>query len=137
MRVLDASVVTDALAVTSRAGDQARELLAAENRLQVPAILAAEVTSALRALTRRGLLDSGAGRKAALQAASLRVRSYPFEPFVQRAWELRDNVTTYDAWYVALAETLGAPLVTADDRLRRATGPRCPVLSPEQALVEP
>lgn len=137
MRVLDASVITDALAVTGPSGEQARQLLAAENQLQAPAIVVAEVTSALQAMTRRGLLDAGAGRKAALQAASLRARMYPFPPFVERAWELRDSVTPYDAWYVALAETLDAPLVTADRRLRRATGPHCPVLSPQQALAEP
>lgn len=83
------------------------------------------------------MLADGTGRKAALQACSLRLRPYPFEPFVERAWELRENVTTYDAWYVALAEALGAPLVTANDRLRRATGPRCPVLSPGQAVLGP
>jgi predicted nucleic acid-binding protein len=132
--VLDASVVTDALASAGPPGGQARRLLSQEPLLHVPGILTAEVTSALRSMLRRGDLDPDVARLAALQAATLRTRQYPFEPFLPRVWELRDDITTYDAWWVALAEQLGAPLVTADERLRRATGPRCEVLSPEQAL---
>lgn len=49
------------------------------------------------------------------------------QPLLARCWELRDNVTVYDAAYVALAEALGLPLVTADGRLARAPGPRCPI----------
>ena len=52
---------------------------------------------------------------------------YPFEPFTKRVWELRDNVTVYGAWYVALAEWLCTDLVTADTRLAAAVGLRCPV----------
>jgi predicted nucleic acid-binding protein len=53
---------------------------------------------------------------------------YPFEPFLDRVWELRDNLTVYDGWYVALAESLDTSLVTADRRLARVSGPRCPVV---------
>ncbi len=62
-------------------------------------------------------------------------RRYPFEPFLPRVWDLRENVTVHDAWYVALAEALHAPLVTADERLR-ADGPRCEVLSPGEAVAD-
>ena len=55
----------------------------------------------------------------------LRVELFAYEPFGPRAWELRGNLTTYDAWYVALAEDLGSPLATLDRRLSRAAGPRC------------
>lgn len=134
MNVLDASVVTDAVAVKGPGGDVARRLMAVEARLHAPAILNAEVTSALRAMLRRGDLSAGQARSAALRAAAIRARRYPFEPFVARAWELRDNVTVYDAWYVALAETLQAPLVSTDERLRRSDGPRCPVLRPLEAV---
>ncbi len=134
MKVLDASVVTDAVADSSAAGVVARRVVAAEARLHAPAILSAEVTSALRGMLRRGDLDAPQARSAALRAAAMRARRYPFEPFLARVWELRDNVTVYDAWYVALAEALDAPLVTADDRLRRSAGPRCPLLSPAEAL---
>jgi predicted nucleic acid-binding protein len=136
MRVLDASVVTDALAVSGPAGDQARRLVAAETRLHTPAILTAEVTSALRSMVLRGRLGADDAAAAARRAVRLRARRYPFEPFLERAWELRGNITTYDAWYVALAETLHAVLITGDERLRQAPGPRCSVLSPEQALAD-
>lgn len=134
--MLDASVVADAVAVSGTAGDLARRLVASETRLHVPAILVPEVTSALRGMVRRGLLEAGDARAAAIRAAGLRSRRYSFEPFLDRTWELRENLATYDAWYVALAESLNAPLVTADDRLRRATGPRCPVLTPDEATAE-
>lgn len=55
------------------------------------------------------------------------LREYPFRPFADRAWELRDSLTVYDAWYVAVAEALGTDLVTADRRLASARGPRCEV----------
>ena len=58
---------------------------------------------------------------------STKMMSYPFEPFARRVWELRDSLTVYDAWYVALAEWLETELVTADKRLADAAGPRCPV----------
>lgn len=134
MKVLDASVVTDAVSVRGPAGDLARRLVAAETRLHAPAILNAEVTSALRAMLRRGDLTTGEARSAALRAAAMRARRYPFEPFVARVWELRNNVTVYDAWYVALAETLDAPLVSADDRLRRSERRRCPIVTPLEAV---
>lgn len=55
---------------------------------------------------------------------------YPYEPFGARVWELRHNVTAYDAWYVAVAEMLGAPVATLDRRLIGATGPRCAFVVP-------
>lgn len=101
--------------------------------MHVPAVLTAEVTSALRAMLRRGAIDAAVAKQAATSVCRLRMRQYPFEFFLERVWDLRDNVTTYDAWYVALAEELGATFVTADERLRHATGPRCEILSPRQA----
>ena len=135
MRVLDASVVIDAMAVAGPVGDRARRLVSEESWLHLPSMAGAEITSALRNMALRGVLSAGDARVAAVRASRLRARRYPFEPFLARAWDLRENVTVYDAWYVALAESLGAPLVTADDRLRRADGPRCRVLGPEEALA--
>lgn len=97
-------------------------------------VLDASVVAALREMVRRGLVTAGVARAAARRAGGMRARQYPFEPFLDRVWELRDSVTTYDAWYIALAESLDVPLVTADTRLRQAADPRCPVLSPRQAL---
>ena len=134
MRVLDASVVTNALTSTGTAGATARQLMARETTLYAPALLAVEIASALRSLLRRGLLDIVAADVAVREVAALRTRQFPVEPFLDRIWQLRDNVSAYDAWYVALAEAVGAELVTGDVRLRSATGPRCPVLSPAEAL---
>ena len=117
------------------AGGRARRLVSGGSWLHLPSMAGAEITSALRSMVRRGLLSAGDARVAAVRASRLRARRYPFEPFLARVWDLRENVTVYDAWYVALAEALDAPLVTADDRLRRADGPRCEVLSPEEALA--
>lgn len=58
------------------------------------------------------------------------VELYPFHPFARRVWQLRDTVTAYDAWYVALAEALSKPLVTLDLRLTRAPGPTCRFRTP-------
>jgi predicted nucleic acid-binding protein len=55
----------------------------------------------------------------------MRVALFPYRPFADRIWELRDTVTSYDAWYVALAESLDAPLATLDRRLAGAHGPIC------------
>ena len=70
-------------------------------------------------------LTADAASLAHADLLALRIELFPYAPFASRVWELRDNVTCYDAWYVALAETLDAPLATLDVRLSRATGPRC------------
>jgi predicted nucleic acid-binding protein len=93
--------------------------------LEVPTIFGAEVTSALRLLVQRGLLSPVRAAAAREQLRLTRTIQYPFEPFSTRVWELRANLTIYDAWYVALAERLGTDLVTADERLAKASGPRC------------
>ncbi len=61
------------------------------------------------------------------QLDRLGVRPYHVDPFLSRIWELRDTLSTYDAWYVALAEELDTDLVTTDERLASAPGPRCPI----------
>jgi predicted nucleic acid-binding protein len=61
----------------------------------------------------------------------LNVELHPFEPFAARVWELRETVTAYDAWYVALAEALDVPLATVDTKLARAPGPRCSFVLPD------
>ena len=54
----------------------------------------------------------------------------PYEPLAERAWSLRETVSTYDAWYVALAETLNSDMVTLDGRLAGAPGPMCTFITP-------
>ena len=127
MPVLDASVVVDALVVTGLPGDRGRAEMRRLDVLQVPAIFTAEVTSALRRLELAHLLSPIRASTALAQVLTVRTTSYPFEPFARRVWELRDALTVYDAWYAALAEQLDTELVTADQRLAGARGPRCPI----------
>lgn len=128
MTVIDASVLVDALVVAGPAGDDARDVLRPLSVLHVPSIFAAEATSAVRSMQARGAVSSGLAHGAVSRIRVVQTIQYPFEPFLDRVWELRDNVAVYDGWYVALAESLGTRLVTADRRLARASGPRCPVV---------
>ena len=127
MPVLDASVVVDSLVVSGPAGDLGRDEMRKLGELQVPAIFTAEVTSALRGLVRGRALSSIRAATALTQLLSIKTISYPFEPFARRAWELRDSLTVYEAWSVALAERLDTELITADRRLAKARGARCPI----------
>ena len=84
-----------------------------------------EVANILRRSALAGDISADVASLAHEDLVSLRVEHFPYTPFASRVWELRSNVTTYDAWYVALAESLGARLATLDARLSRATGTRC------------
>ena len=86
--------------------------------------------SALRRLAQAGDVALTVARRARAAFADLPIDRYSLAPFEARVWELRDEVGSYDGWYVALAEALGTELVTADDRLRRPIGARCPVVAP-------
>lgn len=123
--MVDACVLVDALVSAGSPGELARAELRDRMALEVPAIFAAEAASALRGLVLRGQLSPGRASAALGQVLALRTVQFPFEPFAERVWELRANLTVYDAWYVALAEWLGTDLVTADERLATASGPRC------------
>jgi len=104
--VYDSSIYVDALVDVGDWGSEARAELHRCAVLEVPSIFAAEVVSALRALVIRSELSLIRAMAAVEQVRETRTIEYPFEPFVRRAWELRDNQTVYDAWYVALAEWL-------------------------------
>jgi predicted nucleic acid-binding protein len=120
MLVLDASVVAELLvgspigiATAERAGASAGEL-------HVPHLAGVETASVLRAWVARRQIAEHRAAGALIDLAELPVRRWPVEPFLGRIWELRDNMSAYDAAYVALAEVLEAELVTADRRLARA-----------------
>lgn len=127
MIVADASVVVAALLSGSGAGALARERLGQDPDLHVPHLLDVEVTAALRRRVRLGQTDAGLATEALADLADLAAVRWDHEPLLPRVWELRDNVTAYDAVYLVLAEILGACLITSDARLSRAPGLRCPV----------
>jgi len=98
--------------------------------LVAPHLALAEATNILRRFElggRLGRLEAGA---AARDLLHLDLELVSIAPFAERVWELRANVTSYDAWYVAVAEQCDLPLATLDQHLARATGPRCRFLLP-------
>jgi predicted nucleic acid-binding protein len=124
--VIDASVLAPALLDDGTSGDHARARLRGE-QLIAPEVIDLEVVSAIRGQLARGAVDA---RRAAFAIADLidvPMERAPHTALVGRCWELKDNLTPYDAVYVALAEVLDAVLVTADGRLANAAGIRCAV----------
>lgn len=125
--MVDASVAVNALADNSSDGDRARAALLADPDLAAPDLMNVEVVSVLRQWWQRGQLSDQNMREAIANLAALDVAYYPTLPLMARAYELRSNLTPYDAAYVALAETLDCPLLTADVRLAKAPGPLCQI----------
>jgi predicted nucleic acid-binding protein len=126
MIVIDASVIVTALADDGDDGDRVRERLRGE-RLVAPHLIDVEVVSAWRRLAAAGQLDDRRVALAMTDLGVLRIERAPHQPLVRRCWELRVNLTVYDASYVALAEALDAVLLTGDRRLAEAPGVRCSV----------
>lgn len=124
MIVTDASAIVLALGEDTAAGARTRERLRGE-QLAAPELLDLEVLAGLRRLVQRGLLPLPRAAAALRDLARLPVHRVQHALLLARCWELRDTVTPYDAAYVAAAEALGLPLLTADARLARASGPRC------------
>lgn len=122
MIVLDASAAV--LALLNDA--DARRSLATET-VVIPHLADSEVASALRAQVRRGDLETSAAELALDRWAHLGLHRIAAVGLLPRIWQLRDNLTAYDATYVALAESLACELVTADARLAQAPGPDCPI----------
>ena len=126
MIVVDASVLAPALADDGPDGDRARQRLAGET-LAAPALVDLEVASVVRRAALGGRLDGRRSGQALNDLSALPLRRASHVPLLPRIWELRANLTVYDAAYVALAELLGAAMLTADARLIRAPGARCDV----------
>lgn len=122
--VVDASVLVVALADDGADGDHARARLRGE-RLAVPELADLEVASVLRRQLLAGTVDARRAGLALDDLAALPAQRAPHRPLLARCWELRNNLTVYDAAYVALAEAMQAPLLTGDQRLAQAPGPRC------------
>jgi predicted nucleic acid-binding protein len=124
--VVDASALVVALSDDGPDGDLVRRRLRGES-LTAPELVDLEVVSVLRKQLAIGALDGRRAGLALTDLADLPLRRVPHLPLLARCWELRDNLTVYDAAYVALAEVLDAPLVTADSRLGRAPGTTCQI----------
>lgn len=118
--VLDASVVVEWLLRLPRA-DAVEERLRADTSWHAPHLLGVEVTQVVRRGVLRGDMSAARGREALEALIDLDVTRYPHEPLLGLAWELRENITAYDAVYVALAMALECPLLTLDARLAAAT----------------
>jgi predicted nucleic acid-binding protein len=121
---VDASVLAVALADDDQDGDHARARLRGE-RLTAPELVDLEVTSVWRRQVRDGAMDARRAALALADLSALPLRRAPHRALLARCWELRGNLTIYDASYVALAEALEVTLLTGDGKLARAPGPRC------------
>lgn len=128
--VLDASVLVAALIDTESHGHWA-ELIILENVMAAPELLLVETTNILRRLERSKAISTLEATSAQRELMRLDLPLYPYRPFAARIWALRKNLTSYDGWYVALAEALNCPLATLDLKLSRATGPSCQFVIPK------
>ena len=127
--VVDASVLVAAAVDSGLEGQWAEGLVAIE-ALSAPGLVQVEATNILRRLELAGKIEVAVATAAQRDLMQLDLELFPFEPFAERVWELRANLTSYDAWYVALAEAVRAPLATLDRKLSRASGPGCQFLLP-------
>jgi len=122
--VVDASTVVSALVDAGSEGRWAEQVLQC-NEVVAPALLQVECTNVLRRLTTSGNIIDLDASMAQRDLMLLPISLFPFEPFAERVWDLRNNLSSYDAWYVAIAEALNVPLATLDAKLINAPGPTC------------
>jgi len=122
--VVDASLVVAALIDSGTDGRWAESMLESD-ALAAPHLLPVEVANVLRRAVAMDEVSADSASLAHADLLGLRIGLFAYEPFANRVWELRGGVSAYDAWYVALAESLDAPLATLDRRLTRSTGTRC------------
>jgi predicted nucleic acid-binding protein len=121
--VVDSSAVLEALAARDPAPNLV-ERLADDGDLHAPHLIDTEILHALRRMLRKEQISAERAHDARTDFTELALVRYPHEPLNDRVWELRENLTAYDATFVALAEALGVPLVTCDARLAAAPGTR-------------
>lgn len=122
MIVLDASGAVEWLLQTPVGDRVGRRILARGETLHAPHLLDVEVAQVLRRHVATGAIAASRAEVALQDLLDLRLRRYPHVLFLRRVWQLRDNLTAYDALYIALAETLDAKLVTCDSKLALAPG---------------
>ncbi len=120
--VMDASAVVELLLQTPEAASLAEELLLSSSDLHAPHLVDAEVAQVLRRLCRNKEMVEGRALEALQDLRDLPIVRHSHELLLDRAWEIRDNLTIYDGVYVALAELLDLPLLTRDQRIAAAPG---------------
>lgn len=125
---MDASATVELLLQSRKGLAVSARLAAPAETVHAPQLLWIEVPSALRRLAVVGDLSEDRAGQALADLSDLAIEAYDHRPLVGRIWELRDNLSPYDATYVALAEGLGAPLLTSDARLGRGSGHDAEVL---------
>jgi predicted nucleic acid-binding protein len=127
MKVLDASVLVEYLTDGEHGESSRRQIESSRGWLWAPHLVDAEVGHALRGEVRAGEISARAAKAALADLLEMRLQRVSHHLLAERAWELRQNLSFYDALYVALAEVLEAPLVTLDVRLSRAPGVRAEI----------
>lgn len=127
MIVVDAPVLANVIGDDGPDGQRARREVRAAGDLAAPDLVDPETVAVLRKRWLAGTIPDDRFAAAVRDLEDLDLDRYPALRFMRRAWELRANVTPYDAAYVALAEILGCELWTADQRLAKAPGPACTI----------
>ena len=124
MLIVDASCLYEVVADTERA-DDVRARLLEDTDHAAPSVIDVEVVSVIRRDQLLGRLDVTAAAKAVEDLRDWPGERFGHQPLLERVWELRGSLRTWNAFYVALAEVMQATLVTSDSRLAHAAGPRC------------
>lgn len=127
--VVDSSVLVATLVDPGVSGEWA-ESVVSQGSVHAPELVRVEVVNVLRRLERARAITGNEAQAAYEDFMQLDLHLYIFEPFADRIWELRHNLTGFDAWYIALAEALDVPMATLDTKLVEATGPKCQFLTP-------
>lgn len=122
MIVVDASALLEVLLRRPAANDVESWLSRPDQTIHAPHLIDVEVTQVVRRFAMHGKIDNQRGRTVLADFSLMSIERYPHDPFLFRAWELRNNLSAYDAMYIALAEVLGVPLLTCDRRLATAAG---------------
>ncbi len=120
MSVIDASAVAEMLLGLPHADAAERQVFDADGGSAAPDLLNAEILHVLRRYERDGAIDARRSHEAIVILSDLPIARYPTLMLLERAWALRENMTGYDAMYVALAQALAVPLITTDGRLAKA-----------------
>ncbi len=127
MIVVDAAVLANVIGDDGADGKRARGEIRVAGEVAAPGLVDVETVAVLRKRWLAGTISDRRFSAAVGDLEDMDIDRYPALPLMRRAFELRSNVTAYDACYVALAEVLGCELLTGDQRLANASGPKCPV----------